>query len=97
MRDWRRRAREVRDHGEAISAICLLEAQRETARLNDEWETAERRRRIEDANEWKALCQAHRDVHRGDDHDPFCLSSDTRLCESQPMVIQPLPERPPGG
>lgn len=97
MRDWLRLAREAADLGEAISAICLLEAERETERLNHEWEVAEFRRRFEDAEEWKKVCQGHRDAHDGEGHDPFCLQSAARLCESPPMVSQPLPERRPGG
>lgn len=97
MRDWLGLANEAADCGNVIAVLCFLEAEKANSRLDHELEIAELRRRIEDAEEWKELCESHRDAHGGESHDPFCLSSDTRLCESPRMVIQPLPERLSGG
>ena len=97
MRDWLKLAAEAADKDDAIAAICFLEAERENSRLDHEWQIAEFRRSIQDAQEWKQICESHRAAHAGEAHDPFCLSSDTRLCESSRMVTQPLGPRHPGG
>lgn len=97
MRDWLRLANEAADCGNMLAVICFLEAEKVNSRLDHELEMTELRRRIDQAKEWQELCQSHRDAHDGDGHDPFCLSSDTRLCESPRMVTQPLAPRHPGG
>lgn len=85
MRDWLRLANEAADCGNVIAVICFLEAEMVNSRLDHELEIAELRRRIDEAQDWKELCESHRDAH-GEDHDPFCLSSSTRLCESPSMT-----------
>ena len=81
MRDWLRLANEAADEGNVIAVLAFLEAEKVNSRLDHELEIAELRRRIEEAQDWQELCQSHRDAH-GEDHDPICLSSATRLCES---------------
>ncbi len=97
MTDWLRLANEAADSGNVIAVLDFLEAEKVNSRLDHELEITELRRRIEQAEDWKELCESHRDARGGDSHDPICLSSDRRLCESSPMVTQPLPERSPGG
>lgn len=97
MSDWLRLANEAADRGNVVAVLCFLEAEKENARLDHELEIAELRRRIDQAQDWQELCQSHRDAHGEGGHDPFCLSSDSRLCESPPMVTQPLPKRRSGG
>ena len=84
MRDWLRLANEAADEGNVIAVLAFLEAEKVNSRLDHELEIAELRRRIEEAQDWQELCQSHRDAH-GEDHDPFCWSSDGRLCESTSM------------
>ncbi len=97
MRDWLRLANEAADDGNVIAVLAFLEAEKVDSRLDHELEIAELQRRIEQAEDWKELCESHRDAHGGEGHDPICLSSATRLCESPAMVTQPLPERIQGG
>ena len=86
MRDWLRLANEAADEGNVIAVLCFLEAEKVNSRLDHELGIAERRRRIEEAQDWQELCQSHRDAHGGEGHDPICLSSATRLCESPSMT-----------
>ncbi len=99
MRDWLRLANEAADEGNVIAVLCFLEAEKVNSRLDHKLETAELRRRIEEAQDWQELCQSHRKAHGGVGHDPICLSSATRLCESPPMsnVLQSVARRLFGG
>ena len=93
MRDWLRLADEAADDGNVIAVICFLEAEKVNSRLDHELE----RRQKEANSEEDGLC-TDCIISCGEVcQHAIPLSSDSRLCESPPMVTQPLPERRLGG